>query len=221
MDIALLPLWNGRWFLLQALGVTVAISLASMVLGLLIGIACGTARTYGPRWADRLLGFYVDSMRAIPVLVVLIWTYFAFPLLAGRSVNAFTAATVALGFHLGAYVAETIRAGLTSVRPGQMRAALALGMSRGQAIRTIILPQALIRMLPNLGSLLVIAVKDSAIASVVAVPELMRQSQILAGRTYRPFEIYTAAMLVYFCLCYPVARGVDRIYRRLAPLGAS
>ena len=158
-------------------------------------------------------------MRAIPVLVVLVWTYFAFPLLAGTSVDAFTAATVALGFHLGAYVAETIRAGLTSVRPGQMRAALALGMSTSQAIRTIILPQALIRMLPNLGSLLVIAIKDSAIASVVAVPELMRQSQILAGRTYRPFEIYTVAMLVYFCLCYPVARGVDRVYRRLGLAG--
>ena len=85
----------------------------------------------------------------------------------------------------------------------------ALGMSPAQAVRTVILPQALIRMLPNLGSLLVIAVKDSAIASVVAVPELMRQSQILAGRTYRPFEIYTAAMLVYFCLCYPVARCVE------------
>ncbi len=221
MDIALAPLWNGRWFLLQALGITVAISLASMALGLVIGLAAGLLRTYGPRWVDLAIGFYVDSMRAIPVLVVLVWTYFAFPLLAGTSVDAFTAATVALGFHLGAYVAETIRAGLTSVRPGQMRAALALGMSTGQAIRTIILPQALIRMLPNLGSLLVIAIKDSAIASVVAVPELMRQSQILAGRTYRPFEIYTAAMLVYFCLCYPVARGVDRVYRRLASLGSS
>ena len=76
-------------------------------------------------------------------------------------------------------------------------------------------------MLPNLGSLLVISIKDSAIASVVAVPELMRQSQILAGRTYRPFEIYTAAMLAYFCLCYPVARGVDAVYRRVAHLGAS
>jgi polar amino acid transport system permease protein len=94
-------------------------------------------------------------------------------------------------------------------------------MSQAQVIRTIILPQALIRMLPNLGSLLVIAIKDSAIASVVAVPELMRQSQILAGRTYRPFEIYTAVMLVYFLLCYPVARGVEHIYRRLAHLGAS
>ena len=221
MDVALAPLWNGRWFLLQALGVTVAISLASMALGLLVGLVTGLLRTYGPRWLDLVLGFYVDSMRAIPVLVVLVWTYFAFPLLVGTSVDAFTAATVALGFHLGAYVAETIRAGLTSVRPGQLRAALALGMSTSQAIRTVILPQALIRMLPNLGSLLVIAIKDSAIASVVAVPELMRQSQILAGRTYRPFEIYTLAMLVYFCLCYPVARGVDRLYRRLAALGSS
>jgi polar amino acid transport system permease protein len=88
-------------------------------------------------------------------------------------------------------------------------------------VRTIILPQALIRMLPALGSLIVIAVKDSAIASVIAVPELLRQSQVLAGKTFRPFEIYTAAMLVYFLVCYPTARGIDRIYRRLVPLGAS
>jgi polar amino acid transport system permease protein len=94
-------------------------------------------------------------------------------------------------------------------------------MGRSQAVRHVILPQALIRMLPALGSLLVIAIKDSAIASVVAVPELMRQSQILAGKTYRPLEIYTCAMLVYFLLCFPVARGVDRLYRRLAHLGSS
>jgi polar amino acid transport system permease protein len=102
-----------------------------------------------------------------------------------------------------------------------MRAALALGMTPLQAIRTIILPQALIRMLPPLGSLAVIAIKDSAIASVIAVPELLRQSQIVAGQTFRPFEIYTTLMLVYFLLCYPVARGVDRLYRRVQHLGAS
>jgi len=102
-----------------------------------------------------------------------------------------------------------------------MWAALALGMSRIQAIRTIILPQALIRMLPALGSLFVFAVKDSAIASVIAVPELLRQTQVVAGNTFHPFELYTGAMLVYFLLCFPVARGVDRIYRRLAHLGSS
>ena len=106
-------------------------------------------------------------------------------------------------------MSETIRAGLTSVRRNQMQAALALGMSRFQAIKTIVLPQAIIRMLPALGSLFVIAIKDSAIASVIAVPELLRQTQIVAGKTFRPFELYTAAMLAYFILCYPVARGVS------------
>ena len=212
----------GSWqFLARALWTTLVISVLSILLGFAIGVIVGALRTYGPRWIDAVLGFYVDSMRAIPVLVVLIWTYFAFPLLIGTSLNALTAGVLALGLHLGAYIAEAIRAGLTSVRRGQMQAALALGMSKLQAIRTIILPQALIRMLPPLGSLFVIAIKDSAIASVIAVPELLRQSQILAGQTFRPFEIYTAAMLVYFLLCYPVARGVDRVYRRLQHLGAS
>jgi polar amino acid transport system permease protein len=76
-------------------------------------------------------------------------------------------------------------------------------------------------MLPALGSLAVIAVKDSSIAAVIAVPEVLRQSQIVAQESFRPFEIYTVAMIVFFLLCYPIARGVDRLYQRLAPLGAS
>jgi polar amino acid transport system permease protein len=215
------PLIDSWQFLARALGMTLLISVLSILVGFVIGLVVGSLRTYGGRFLGAILGFYVDTMRAIPVLVVLVWTYFAFPLLIGTSINAVTAGVLALGLHLGAYVAEAIRAGLTSVRQGQMRAALALGMTEMQAIRTIILPQALIRMLPPLGSLFVIAIKDSAIASVIAVPELLRQSQIVAGQTFRPFEIYTAAMLVYFLLCYPVARGVDRVYRRLQHLGAS
>jgi polar amino acid transport system permease protein len=168
-----------------------------------------------------VLSLYVDTARAVPLLVILVWTYFAFPLLIGVSLRPVMAGILALGIHLAAYVSEVIRAGLTSIRPGQMRAGLALGMGLLQVIGTIILPQALIRMLPPLGSLLVITIKDTAITSVIAVPEIMRQSQVLAGQTYRPFELYTAAMIVYFLLCYPLARGVDRIYRRLAPLGAS
>jgi polar amino acid transport system permease protein len=221
MTIDLAPILAAWPFLLKALGTTVLVSLASMLLGLGLGLLVGAGRVYGGRGLELALGFYVDTMRAVPVLVVLVWTYFSFPLLIGRSLDAITAGVLALGLHLAAYVAEVIRAGLTSVRPGQMRAALALGMSPAQAVRSIILPQALIRMLPPLGSLLVIAIKDSAIASVVAVPELMRQSQILAGKTFRPFEIYTFAMLVYFALCYPIARGVDRLYRRVAHLGSS
>ena len=221
MSIDLSPFFDSWAFLLRAVWTTLVISMLSMAIGFLIGIVVGALRTYGGRFLDLLLGFYVDSMRAVPLLVILVWVYFAFPLLIGRSIDVTTAAIAGLGVHLGAYMAETIRAGLTSVRKGQMSAALALGMSRVQAIRTIILPQALIRMLPALGSLFVFAVKDSAIASVIAVPELLRQTQVVAGNTYRPFELYTGAMLVYFLLCFPVARGVDRIYRRVAHLGAS
>lgn len=221
MTINIQPILDSWLFLARALGMTLFVSLASMTLGFAIGVLVGGLRTYGGRVLSAILGFYVDTMRAIPLLVVLVWAFFAFPLLVGHSINAVTAGIVGLGLHLGAYVSEVIRAGLTSVRRNQMQAALALGMSRFQAIRTIILPQALIRMLPALGSLLVIAIKDSAIASVIAVPELLRQTQIVAGKTFRPFELYTAAMIVYFLLCYPIARGVDRLYRRVAHLGAS
>src|SRR3954453_18626349 len=102
MNIDLSPLWDARQFLLQALWTTVAFSLASMALGVLIGLAVGTLRPSGPRALDPAFCFSLASVRAIPVLVILVWTYFAFPLLIGTSVNAFTAGTVALGFHLGA-----------------------------------------------------------------------------------------------------------------------
>ncbi len=221
MAIDLGPLLDSWRFLAKGLLVTLLVSGLSLLLGFVIGLIVGVGRTYGGRVLDLVLGFYVDTVRAIPVLVILVWAYFALPLLTGSSLPPITAAVLALGFHLGAYVAEAIRAGLTSVRQRQMWAALALGMSPAQAVRLIILPQALIRMLPPLGSLVVLAIKDSAIASVIAVPELIRQSQTLVGQTFRPFEIYTAVLILYFLVLYPVARGVNHVYRRLASLGAS
>lgn len=219
MDFApLLPYWR---FIAQALAMTLLLTALSIGFAAVIGVVVATGRTYGGRTVDLIFGFYVDTMRSIPLLVILIWTYFALPLTLGWNLSPLAAAVLGLSAHLGAYAAETIRAGITSVRPGQMRAALALGMTRAQSVRTIILPQALIRMLPPIGSLLVFAVKDSGIASVIAVPELIRQSQILSGITYRAFEVYTLAMGIYFLLCYPLARGVDAVYRRLAHLGAS
>ena len=221
MSLDISPLLTRWQFLSAALWVTIYISLLSLAFGFIIGVIVGALRTYGGRLVDAVLGFYVDSMRAIPLLVVLVWTFFALPLIVGASLSSTTAGIVALSVHLGAYMAETIRAGLTSVRKGQMQAALAVGMSRVEAIRKIILPQALIRMLPSLGSLCTFAIKDSAIASVIAVPELMRQSQIVAGQTYQYVTIYTALMAAYFALCFPLARGVDRLYRRVAHLGSS
>jgi polar amino acid transport system permease protein len=211
-----------RWpFLAYGLWTTLVVSTLAIGLGFGVGLLIGLLRTYGGRWIDIVCGLFVDTMRSIPVLVILVWTYFAFPLLTGISWSPTTAGIVGIGSHLSAYVAEVIRAGLTSIRPGQFRAGLTLGMSPFQVVRTIILPQAAIRMLPPLGSLVVITVKDSSIAAVIAVPELMRQSQIISQWTFRPFEVYTAAMIVYFLICFPLARGIDHLYRRLAHLGTS
>lgn len=214
----LLSYWR---FLLSGVLVTIWLSFASICVGLAVGLVVGILRTYAGRVIDAVLSLYVDTMRSIPLLVILVWVFFAMPLLTGKSLTPMTAGIIGLGLHLGAFVSELVRAGLTSVRPGQMRAALALGMSLTQAIRIVILPQALIRMMPTFGSLLVITIKDSAIASVIAVPELLYKSQIVIGKTYHPVETFTIVLVVYFLLSWPVARGVDYLYRRVAHLGAS
>jgi polar amino acid transport system permease protein len=208
-------------FLSYGIGVTIALAAASGAASLALGFVVALARLFGPRWLRPPVVLYIDSMRAVPVLVVLIWTFFALPILTNLTMSPFVAALIGLTVHLAAYAAEIFRAGIESVRPGQTRASLALGMSRSQILRRIVLPQALVRMLPAFGSLLSITIKDTAIASVIAVPELMRQSETLAGQSFQPIEVYSFAMLVYFLILFPVTRGVDRIYQRVAHFGRS
>jgi polar amino acid transport system permease protein len=208
-------------FLLGGVGLTLALSALTMLCSLVLGGVVGLARCYGPQWLRVPLVFYIDSMRSIPVLVVLVWTYFALPLITGVTLPPFWAALIALTAQLAAYVAEIVRAGVTSIRPGQTRAAFALGMSRAQTIRTVILSQALVRMLPAFGSILSVAIKDTAIAAVIAVPEYMNRSQTVAGQGFHPIEVFTVAMAVYFVILFPVTRVVDMVYARLAHLGRS
>ena len=221
MDFDLTPLLASRDYLLGGLGLTLILSALTVASSLVGGGVVGLARCYGPAWLRGLLVFYIDSMRSVPVLVVLVWTYFAFPLVSGVSLPPFWAAFVALTAHISAYVAEIVRAGIVSVRPGQLRAALAIGMSRRQAVAQVILPQAIVRMLPAFGSIISITIKDTAIAAVIAVPEYMTRSQTLAGQSFHPIEVFSVAALVYFLILFPVTRLVDMLYARLAHLGRS
>jgi polar amino acid transport system permease protein len=108
-----------------------------------------------------------------------------------------------------------------SIRKGQIQAGLAIGMSSPQILRHILLPQAIVRMLPAFGSIISVTIKDTAIAAVIAVPELMRQAETLAGQSYRPIEIFTTVMVIYFLIIFPITRLVDRFYTRVAHLGRS
>jgi polar amino acid transport system permease protein len=221
MDFDLSVITEHWRFLASGIGITLVLSVVSGATSIAAGFVVALLRLYGPRWLRPIVVLYIDSMRAIPVLVVLVWTFFALPIVTGLTMPPFFSALIGLTVHLAAYVAEIVRAGVESVRPGQTRASLALGMSRAQIVRRIILPQAIVRMLPAFGSLLSITIKDTAIASVIAVPELMRQSETLAGQSFQPIEVYTFAMLVYFVILFPVTRGVDMFYRRVAHLGRS
>jgi polar amino acid transport system permease protein len=221
MEFDFSPIVTNWRFLGGGLLVTILLSVTSMLGASVLGIAIALGRLYGPGWLRVPLTFYVDSMRAIPVLVVLVWTFFAFPLTFGFTLPPFFAALVALILHIAAYVSEIVRAGIASIRPGQTRAGLALGMSRAQIVRRIILPQAIVRILPPYGSILSITIKDTAIATVIAVPEFMHQSETITSQSLRPIEVLTTAMVVYFLLLFPVTRGVDHVYRRLAHLGRS
>jgi len=205
-------------FLAYGVWITILLSVVSGLTSLVVGLGVALLRLYGPAPLRTIVVLYIDSMRAIPVLVVLVWTFFALPIVTGVTMSPFMAGLIGLTAHLAAYAAEIFRAGIESVRPGQTRAALALGMSRAQILRRVVLPQAIVRMLPAFGSLLSVTIKDTAIASVIAVPELMRQSETVAGQSFQPIEVFTVAMLLYFLLLFPVTRGVDRIYRRIAHL---
>ena len=221
MDFDLAVIADNWRFLADGVLVTIVLSIVSGATSLAAGLAIALLRLRGPRWLRPVIVLYVDSMRAVPVLVVLVWTFFALPIVTGLTMSPFTAALIGLTVHLAAYAAEIVRAGIESVRPGQTRAAVALGMSPAQVMRRIVLPQALVRMLPAFGSLLSITIKDTAIASVIAVGELMRQSETVAGQSFQPIEVFTFAMLLYFVLLFPVTRGVDAVYRRVAHLGRS
>ena len=221
MDLDFTPVLDSGWYLLGGLELTLALSVLTVACSLLLGGALGLARCYGPAWLRWPIVFYIDSMRAVPVLVVLVWTYFALPIVTGFVLPPFWAALVALSAHISAYVAEIVRAGVTSIRAGQTRVAFALGMSRWQTIRIIVMPQAIVRMLPAFGSILSITIKDTAIAAVIAVPEYMNRSQTVAGQSFHPIEVFTVAMAVYFIILFPVTRVVDMVYVRLAHLGRS
>lgn len=221
MDLDFSPILINWRFLAGGLLLTILLSAGTIVCATILGMAIGLGRTYGSGWLRVPLAFYVDSMRAMPILVILVWTFFAFPIAFGVLLPPFFAALLALTLHVSAYVSEIVRAGVVSIRAGQTRAGLALGMSRAQIIFKIVLPQAIVRILPPYGSILSITIKETAVATVIAVPEYMHQSEVIASQSLRPIEVFSTAMVVYFILLFPVTRGVDFVYRRIAHLGRS
>jgi polar amino acid transport system substrate-binding protein len=203
---------------LRATGVTVVISVLSMALAVLGGLALSLMRRYGGRMLRLSAGGYVELFRGTPVLLQLYVLYYGLaPLVA---LDAFTAAVVGLGLNYAAYEAELYRAGLEAVPAGQTEAALALGMSRGQALGHIVLPQALRVALPGIANDFIALLKDTSLVSVITVVELTKQMTITAVYVQSWLVPGLLCAALYLALSYPLARLARRLERRLVPVPA-
>ncbi|MCQ4160414.1 amino acid ABC transporter permease [Roseomonas sp. GC11] len=208
--------WSYRWLFVNGLWVTLAFTAAIVALGLAVGLLSGLMRLsrLAPlRWTSQ---GYVEVFRCTPVLVQLVWFYYAMPILTGVEMSATTAGVLSLALYGGAFYSEIVRGGIASIETGQSEAALALGMTPAQSMRRIILPQALKRMVPPLMNQSIIQLKNTSLVSVLAVPDLLYQGQAAAHDSYRPLEIYTIVAVIYFAVLFPLTLLVGRLERRLA-----
>ena len=201
-------------FLLNGLYWTFQLTWMSVVGALVVGLIAALIRLSGIPVLSQLTRLYIDFFRATPLLIQLIWIYYALPLFIGVSFSAWFSTVLTLWLNMGAFLGEIFRAGIQSIDRGQREAAFVLGMNYRQTMREIILPQAFARMLPPIGSSLIILLKDSALASFIAVPELTYQAHVLQASTFRPIEILTAVAIIYFMLNYPLTLLVDWAERR-------
>jgi His/Glu/Gln/Arg/opine family amino acid ABC transporter permease subunit len=158
---------------------------------------------------------YVNVLRSSPLLMIMFWAYYTGPMITGAPTSAYTAALIALAAFEVAYFTELVRAGLQSISSGQRDAALATGLKPSQAMRLVILPQALRRMLPSLLSQSIIAFQDSTIASVIGVSDVFAMTNIISAREQRPIELYTALAAIFFVLCYGLSRLVRALEARV------
>lgn len=195
--------------LLDGLGQTLLLSAVVVPLGLIGGLILALLSTVKSRWVRWPLMAWVDVFRALPPLVLLVFVYAGLPF-AGLEVTAFVA--VAIGFFLntGAYYGEVLRAGITSVPPGQSEAARSVGLSRWQTMRLVVLPQAVRNVLPDLISNTLEVVKLTSIAAVVAMPELLFQARQAQSVTFNATPIMAAA-IAYFILLWPVVRLLSKL----------
>jgi putative glutamine transport system permease protein len=205
-------------FLLQGYRTTLWLSTVALLPSLVLGTLVGILRVVPNRFVRGIGTVYVEFFRNIPLLIVLFYFYHALPR-AGLTLSAFDSALWAVAIYTAAFIAEAVRAGIQSIHKGQIEASRSLGFSYTQTMRYIILPQAFAVIIPPLGNLYIAMLKNTSLASTIAVAELVYQGEILDSRTFRTFEVFIAVGVLYLTLTIPLGIVVNLIERRMAPKG--
>jgi His/Glu/Gln/Arg/opine family amino acid ABC transporter permease subunit len=208
--------WRNADTLVEGTELTILLAVTTMAIAIPGGILLALMRLSGVRVLASTSACFVELFRNLPLILVIYTAYYVLPVATGLSFSPITTAIVALSLNVSAYNGETFRAGIASIRQGQSEAAYALGMTRWQATREIVLPQAVRRVLPVLASTWVSLFKDTSLVSVISVGELAYTSMRIRAQTYRVLEMLTAMAAIYWLLGYPQAKLVDWINRRYA-----
>ena len=200
MELDFSPVWAGWPDLLRGAAVTVEITACALILGCVMGLLVGVGRLNPKnRLVYGICTAYVAVIRGTPLLVQLFILFFGLPQF-GIMLPAFACGVLGLGIYSGAYVSEVVRGAIQSIDKGQMEAARSIGMSSGQAMTSVILPQAVVRMIPPLGNEFIALIKNSALVSLLTIHDVMHQGQKIISVSYRSLEVYLAIAVIYFVL---------------------
>ncbi len=207
--------WEYRDPLLAGVWMTVLLSVLAMLASLLVGLVACAGVMSRRAWVRAPSRLFVEFGRNTPIIVQLIWVHYALPDIVGLKFTPFVSSLIALTLQTSGYLAEEYRGGIEGIDQGQAEAARSLGLTRHRVMRLVILPQALVRILPGLLNQFVTCFKSTSIVSVIAVPDLMYQAGLIVSETFVAMPVYTFTALVYFLLVLGVSAGVSQIARRL------
>ena len=210
--------WNAAFgsipHLLPGVPWTLLISFGGLAFGFFIGIFFGLLRISPIRWLRWPAILYIEVFRGTPILVQVLFIFYGLPQLLGSPINALTAGIAAIAVNSGAYISEIVRGGVQSMERGQREASLSLGLSRTQAFRYVIWPQAFRRMIPSLGNQGIISIKDTSLFSVIGVGELVRQGQIYIATTFTAMEVYLMVAMLYLIITWSLSILLRQLERR-------
>ena len=203
-------------FILKGLAFSVQLTLIAMVGGIAIGTLLALMRLSGKPWLVMPAAFYVNTLRSIPLVMVILWFFLLVPLLIGRPMGAELSAIVTFTIFKAAYYSEIMRAGIQSVPKGQLHAAYAVGMTYRQCMQLIVLPQALRNMLPVLLTQTIILFQDTSLVYAIGAYDLLKGFEVAGKNFNRPVETYLVAAIVYFIICFSLSMLVRRLQKKIA-----
>lgn len=202
--------------LFKGLLVTLGLSAVSILLSMVVGLAVWACRVSSIAFVRWVTTGYIEVMRATPLLIQLVWVFYALPIATGLSLSGTNTAVLALTVHGAAYYAEAYRAGIQSVHKEQKEAADILGLSRFQKLRIVVLPQAIRNIIPVLVTQSLIMIKDTTLVSVLGISDFFNAAKTAALTTYRPIEVFTIVGVVYFLIGFPITLVIRHYEVRLA-----